>query len=448
MEYNMKNKFDKEFLWGVATAAAQIEGGYIQDGKGLNIWDAFSHIPGNIANNDNCDIACDSYNRLDEDIKLLKELGVNSYRFSTSWSRILPKGKGVINEKGLNYYKKLVDKLLENNIKPNLTMYHWDLPYELERMGGWLNRDTAKYFADYAEIIFKNFGDKVSFISTFNEPIAIYVGYALKAFAPGYGLEKYGRQACHNAMLAHGLAVEKFRKYNFKETKIGIVIDIWNRVPFDENNQDDIRLANDENEGAHKFFLNMILNGKYSDYMLQKMKKENTLPYFKKEDFEIMSKPIDFFGLNCYNRIIVSSENRNIKEDISKRGGNFLNNGQEFYPKAVYDAAKILREEFKLKIPLFVTENGTFSNEEKEINGIIEDIDRVNYIKGFIEWIEKANKDGFDIRGYYVWSLMDNFEWTAGYNFKFGLYQTNFKTLERKPKRSAKEYAKIIKNNN
>ena len=239
----------KDFVWGVATAAAQIEGAFNEDGKGLNIWDVFSLIPGTIRNGDRPDVSCDSYHKWKEDVKLLKDLGVNGYRYSVSWSRILPEGKGQINQKGLDYYRRLTDTLAEAGIAPNITLYHWDLPYELERLGGWLNRDVADWFADYADIVFRNIPNAQMF-ATHNEPIATYVGYALKGFAPGFGLEKYGRQANHNLLLSHGKAVERFRSSGNK-AKIGIVVDIWNRVPADPYSEADVRLAKEQNGLAH-----------------------------------------------------------------------------------------------------------------------------------------------------------------------------------------------------
>ena len=251
----------KDFVWGVATAAAQIEGAFNEDGKGLNIWDVFSRIPGTIRNGDRPDVSCDSYHKWKEDVKLLKDLGVNGYRYSVSWSRILPEGKGQINQKGLDYYRRLTDALAEAGIAPNITLYHWDLPYELERLGGWLNRDVADWFADYADIVFRNIPNAQMF-ATHNEPIATYVGYALKGFAPGFGLEKYGRQANHNLLLSHGKAVERFRSSGNK-AKIGIVVDIWNRVPADPYSEADVRLAKEQNGLAHGSYLSPLFCGEY-----------------------------------------------------------------------------------------------------------------------------------------------------------------------------------------
>ncbi len=443
----MDVKFPENFIWGVATSAAQIESAILEDGKGLSIWDAFSHIPKNITDGSTTADACDSYRFYKRDVELLKRLGVNSYRFSISWSRVLPSGKGEVNEKGLDYYDRLIDELLANDIKPNCTLYHWDLPYELHRLGGWLNRDCVNWFADYANLIYDRLGDRTPYFATINEPIAVYVGYALKAFAPGYGVEAYGKQACHNILVAHGKAVQAFRAKNLKNSKVGVAIDIWNRVPLDTNSAEDVATAERANENAHRYFLNPIIKGKYTDYITAQMQREGTTPKILDGDMHTISEPLDFFGLNCYNRSVVSAKsNVNVAEAIKKNGGQYFSNGQEFYPQAVYDCAKMLREEYGLKIPIFITENGTFSKGDLSADELYDDDFRVQYVKGFLENVARANKDGYGIEGYYLWSLIDNFEWTAGNNYKFGLCSVDKQTKERKFKKSAYFYADIIKN--
>ena len=424
----------KEFVWGVATAAAQIEGAFNEEGKGLNIWDVFSRIPGTIRGGDNLDVACDSYHRWKEDVKLLKELGVNGYRYSVSWSRVMPEGKGRVNQKGLDYYRRLTDTLVDAGIAPNITLYHWDLPYELERMGGWLNRDVADWFADYAEIIFKNITDAQLF-STHNEPIATYVGYALKGFAPGFGLEKYGRQANHNLLLSHGKAVERFRESG-NQAKIGIVVDIWNRVPADPESREDVLLAQTQNDLAHGSYLSPIFCGEYNRCTEETMRREGIEIERKEEDLALIGAPIDFYGLNCYNRVVVSSRpNADIRKIIKQNGGNFLDNGNELYPDAIYDALKIARDRYNVNIPVYITENGVGFEKERTVNGKICDEQRIDYLKGSFASISRAIAEGFDVRGYYLWSLMDNFEWNAGYSMKFGLY-----TRDRQKKASADFY--------
>lgn len=429
-----------DFLWGVSTAAGQIEGSVLEDGRGLSIWDAFCRVPGSIRNNDTTDVACSSYKLWKEDVKLLKDLGVNSYRYSISWSRVLPEGKGKINQAGLDYYKRLTDTLLNEGIAPNITLYHWDLPYELHRLGGWLNRDVADWFADYAELIFKEIPDAYMF-STHNEPIATYVGYAKKVFAPGFAVEQYGRQANHNLLLSHGKAVERFRASNSK-AKIGIVIDVWNRVPLDPKNEGDVTYAKEQNALAHGNYLSPIFSGKYNDIYLSYLEKNNIKLQLEDKDFALISAPLDFFGLNCYNRMVVSSSGANVRETLSQNGGNFLQNGQEYYPDAIYDTVKIVRKDFNVNLPIYITENGVGFRNEQEIDGVICDDERIKYLTASFNSIKRLLDEGEDLRGYYLWSLLDNFEWTAGYSTKYGIH-----TIDRKPKKSAQFYKEHIKNN-
>lgn len=440
-------KFPDNFQWGLATSAGQIEGAAREDGRGDSIWDTFSRLPGKILDGSTPDVACDFYHRYKSDIALAKSLGINAFRFSFSWSRIFPDGTGNINYKGLDFYDRMIDELLKNGIMPNATLYHWDLPQGIEDRGGWLNRDCADWFADYAELLFRRFSDRVPLFSTLNEPIAIYVGYGCGAFAPGKNSDRFGKQACHNALLAHGKAVERFRSLSLQKSKIGIVIDIWHRHPARDDNPDDVALAEKENEESYRFFLNPIFNGGYSDYILKKMSDDGTLPEIEPEDFKYIGQKLDFFGLNCYNRVVVSKDSEAIKKKIINAGGNFADTGEEFYPKSVYDALRILKNDYKVDIPIIITENGCRDNGEKSVNGEICDEFRIRYVKGFLKWIHKAIEEGIDVRGYYLWTLIDNFEWTAGYKFRFGIVSNDRITQKRTLKKSAFEYSDIIKNN-
>ena len=428
----------KGFVWGVATAATQIEGAFHEEGKGLSIWDAFSHIPGNIRNGDTPDFACDSYHRWREDIALMREIGVNGYRYSVSWSRVLPEGKGKVNQKGLDYYRRLTDALTEAGIAPNITLYHWDLPYELQRLGGWLNRDVADWFADYAEIIFRNIPN-AQWFATHNEPIATYVGYALKGFAPGYGLEKYGRQANHNLLLSHGKAVERFRASG-NPAQIGIVVDIWNRVPADPSSQEDQKLAAQLNGLAHGSYLSPLFCGEYNPFVEEMLARERIAIEREEKDLQIINAPLDFYGLNCYNRVVVSARpDVNVRKVIEQNGGNFLENGSELYADAIYEALRVARDDYQVHIPIYITENGVGFENEREKAGKIADLQRIEYLQKSFASIARAKAEGFDVRGYFLWSLMDNFEWNAGYAVKFGIC-----TRDRKKKASADFYKKWI----
>lgn len=283
--------------------------------------------------------------------------------------------------------------------------------------------------------------------STLNEPIAIYVGYACGGFAPGKQSDQCGKQACHNALLAHGKAVERFRSVASRKSKIGIVVDIWHRHPARDDDPEDIALAEKENEESYRFFLNPVFKGRYTEYILEKMQREGTTPQMRDDDFSLISQKLDFFGLNCYNRVVVSKDSEAIKKKIINAGGNFADSGEEFYPKSVYDALHILKDDYKVDIPVIITENGCRDVSEKTVDGKIRDEYRIRYIRGFLEWIHKAMEEGIDVRGYYLWSLIDNFEWTAGYEYKFGIAANDRNTQKRTLKESACAYSEIIKNN-
>ena len=435
--------FNKDFIFGLATSAAQIEGGAYEDGRGPSIWDEFAKKPGRIHNDTAPDTACDSYHRFDRDVQNLLDVGVDSYRMSIAWSRVLPEGKGALNQKGVDYYKRCFEKLLQHGIKPNVTLYHWDLPQALEDKNGWVNRDTIGYFAEYAYKMFELFGDTVPLWSTVNEPIATYVGYALGAFAPGRRNEKEGNQARHNILVAHGAAVDAFRASE-ATGDIGIVIDIWKRHAL-TNSEEDKAIEKDQDERNWKFYTDPVLGGSYSDYLLTHLYNEGTLMDIAPGDLDLMHRPIDFYGLNVYNRVPVTA-NKQVEADFSQ-GGNFLNNRTEYYPKAIYDAIKLVNGLYKLNIPIYVTENGTYAigEEPRDHSGMIEDNDRIKYVSGFLSWLERALDEGYDVRGYYLWSLMDNYEWTAAYNYKFGIYETDFETFECKPKKSALWYRDFIR---
>ena len=435
--------FKSDFIFGLATSAGQIEGGANDDGRGESIWDVFASKPGKIHNGTTPAVACGSYHKFERDLQNLKFTGVDSYRMSISWSRVLPDGKGQLNQAGVDYYKRCFDALLEAGIKPNVTLYHWDLPQALEDKNGWVNRDTIKYFAEYADKMFSLYGDIVPLWATVNEPIATYVGYALGGFAPGRVNEKEGNQARHNILVAHGAAVDAFRASD-AVGDIGIVIDIWKRHAITDSDEDKA-LVIDEDERNWKFYTDPVLGGGYSDYILTHLQNEGTLMDIYDGDLDLMHRPIDFYGLNVYNRVPVS-KNSKAAADFSQ-GGNFLNNKTEYYPKAIYDAIHLVHDLYKLQIPIYITENGTYSvgEEKRGKDGMIEDDDRIKYISGFLSWLEKALDEGFDVRGYYLWSLMDNFEWTAGFNYKFGIFETDFDTLVCRPKKSALWYKDFIK---
>ena len=440
----MKIKFPDNFLFGVATSAAQVEGAAMEDGRGLSIWDAFSRVPGNIADGSVPERACDLYHRYEKDLDIAREMNLDAFRFSFSWSRILPEGKGRINQKGLDYYKRFIDAMWKRNIAPSATIYHWDLPYALEREGGWLNRDIVDWYGEYASLLFREFGDSVPQWATFNEPIAVYVGYALGGFAPGYRVEKSGRQANHNLLLAHGEGMKRFRQEHLKESKAGIVVDVWQHYPLRPENEQDCMKAQLENEKTFHSYLSPVFHGCYRKELMEYMEKNNCMPEIKDGDMKRICQPLDFFGLNCYNRVLDCADPAMITEKKKNGGGNYLDNGTEYYPRAVYEAIAMLKRDYQINIPIYITENGTYDCNEQILQGNqIHDEQRIKYLKGFLYWISRSIEEGADIRGYYVWSLLDNWEWSAGYEPRYGMVHVDYDTQQRILKDSAKWYGRV-----
>lgn len=439
--------FPEHFLFGAATSAAQIEGAALTDGRGRSIWDVFAEKNGNIADGSNPGTACNFYHSWKNDIQLAKKLNLESFRFSFSWSRILPDGYGKINQKGLDFYKQMVEELYRQDLIPNATVYHWDLPQALEEKGGWQNRDIVEWYGEYASLLFREFGNQIPLWATLNEPIAAYVGYAQGIFAPGYCSERMGRQANHHLLLAHGEGIRRFREEHLNRSGIGIVIDIWKHHPYRPDNPDDLAMAELENEKTYRSYLHPIFHGGYTDALLHYMEQNRCMPETKPGDFERIRQPLDFFGLNCYNRVVDCADpalQENEKE--KKTGGNFQDSGNEFYPKAVYDAIRLLQDEYRIRIPIYITENGTPGYHEfPGADGRIHDQGRITYMKGFLYWIHKALAEGADIRGYYAWSLLDNWEWNSGFDSRYGLTYVDFASQERTVKDSGIWYAQMIR---
>ncbi|GAB2883573.1 GH1 family beta-glucosidase [Streptomyces mayteni] len=435
--------FPEGFVFGTATSAFQIEGAWNEDGKGPSIWDTFGHTPGRVHRDIPGDIAVDHYHRHREDIALMRDLGVDSYRFSLSWPRILPTGTGQVNRAGLDFYHRLVDDLLEAGISPNVTLYHWDLPQALEDRGGWANRDVALWFRDYAALVFQEFAGLVPRWATLNEPIAIWVGYGMGLFAPGHQDPRLGKQAMHHALLAHGEAVRAFRAQADPGAEIGIVVDIWKRHPATADPADAAIAARDEDD-SFRFFLDPLLTGRHSQRNTERLTRDGTMPEIRAGDLELIASPVDFLGLNVYSRVVVSAKDDNVpwwETSEHHPGGNFLDNGTEFYPKAVYDAIRMVHDEYGWRGPVYITENGMTDAEDADP---LHDPERIRYVHGFLEWIAKAIAEGADVRGYYLWSLLDNYEWTAGFSKRFGLVHVDPNTLARTPKASFDWYRDVI----
>ncbi len=432
------------FEFGVATSAYQIEGAWNVDGRSPSIWDTFSQTPGKVDRDVPGDRACDHYHRYPEDIQLMKDLGVDTYRLSLSWSRLIPQGTGTVNPAGLDFYNRLIDDLLTAGIRPNVTLYHWDLPQVLEDRGGWVNRDVADWFAEYSSVAFESFGDRVKQWATLNEPIAIWVGYGLGWFAPGQRDAKAGRQAMHNAMLAHGKSVHAFRASSHSDGQIGVVLDIWKRQPLTESAADRA-LADEGEDDGFRFFLDALRGGGYSDRLRARLEREGTLPQIEPQDQAIIESPIDWLGVNVYSRVVVDSTSQTPgtwAQSNPNPGGNFLDDGSEYYPRAAYEALEMVRDDYGWTGPVYITENGV-PDAPGKTDPLVDD-ERIRYVEGFLHWIARAIEDGTDVRGYYLWSLLDNYEWSAGFSRRFGLVHVDELTLERTPKKSAEWYRGVI----
>lgn len=439
--------FNKEFLWGVSTASYQIEGGYLQDNKSLSIWDSFTNKKGNTYKNQNGNIACNHYNRYKEDIKYIKELGVNVYRFSISWCRILPNNLNQINDKGVNFYNNLIDQLIQNNITPFVTLFHWDLPEYLQQKGGFLNDDFPNWFEKYTEVICNIFKDKVTNYITFNEPEnSIYNGLVSGAFAPGLKLSsKDVLKAIHNILLAHGKAVKVIRKL-IPNAKIGFSACGW--VPVlnknhslneDDAYQDYFDLKEDRLGDGVGIWYDPIFLGKYPDRYYQIFK--DSMPEIKKEDMELISQKIDFCGINLYSGYYVENQNNKIIQ-VNPTDRRIMDNGYTILPEVMYYSPKFLYRRYKT--PIIVTESGC-GDFTKPINNKIHDKLRIECLHSYLSYLEKAYNEGVDIKGYFHWSLMDNFEWNEGFRIRMGLIYVDYSNHQKRIKKdSFFEYQKII----
>jgi beta-glucosidase len=433
--------FPNGFLWGVATSAYQIEGAWTEDGKGESIWDRFSHTPGKIMNGDTGDIACDHYHHYREDVALMKELGVKAYRFSTSWSRVLPKGKGDANKAGLNFYRRLVDELLENGIEPWICLCHYDLPQLLQDEGGWANRNIIQYFADYAELMARELGDVVKRWVILNEPRCVaWLGHLTGYHAPGAKNLELALKVSHNLQLAQGKAIQTLRNVN-QNFQIGTVVDLNAVHPISDGKKDQ-KAANDLNEFWNRWYIDPIFKGNYPPLARKIGLKPN------QEDMDLIKQPLDFLGVNYYTRLLAAYD----PSDPVTQSKEVLKNtpttekGWEIYPNGLYEVLMRLKTDYGSPI-LYVTENGVAFEDNVIKGGKIQDDDRIAFLRDHILAAYRAIKDGVRLKGYFVWTIMDNFEWAEGYSIRFGLVQTNFQTLKRTPKKSFYWYKQVIANN-
>jgi len=438
------NRFPKGFLWGVATSAYQIEGSPLDDGAGPNIWHRFSRLPGRTTDGATGDVACDHYNRYAEDLTLMDELGVSAYRFSVAWSRILPEGRRRINAKGLGFYDRLVDKLLELEIVPFLTLYHWDLPLALEDKGGWLNEDVANWFGEFASLTARTLGDRVPYITTINEPAVIMEkGYVLGSYAPGHRNPAEAPVVARNLLRAHGVGVQAVR--SACPAQVGIAVNLQPKHPATESRAD-VAAARRADAFRNLQFLDAILLG-HSPPELPAMFGETWLP-LSNLDMTLVHQAIDFVGINYYTRVVVADDPEFLPtraEPVLVPDAQRTLMGWEVYPDGLHEVLMNLTERYG-KIPLYVTENGAaFPDAVSPEGDVVEDPKRVEYLREHLKRALQARADGADLRGYFVWSLLDNFEWNSGYSKPFGLVHVDMDTQKRTLKQSAQFYADVIR---
>ncbi|WP_226527932.1 GH1 family beta-glucosidase [Metabacillus niabensis] len=438
-------EFPEDMKWGAATAAYQIEGASTKDGRGLSIWDTFANTPGKVLNGDNGDVACDSYHRYKEDIALMKELGIDTYRFSVSWPRIFPTGSGEVNQKGLQYYHDFVDELLANGIEPMCTLYHWDLPQALQDRGGWENREVVEAFANYSELMFKEFNGKIKKWITINEPWCVsFLSNFIGIHAPGYKNLQLATTISHHLLLAHGQAVTRFRDGNY-EGEIGYAPNTeWNE-PF-SNKQEDIDACNRANGWFIEWFFDPVFKGSYPQFMVEWFEKIDVTVPIQEGDMDIINQKIDFVGINYYTGSVTRyKENDGLldaeKVDIGYEKTDFDWN---IYPEGFYKVLTKLNEQYG-SVPIYITENGACYNDGVE-NGRVKDQRRIDYLKQHLTSLKRAMDSGVNIKGYLTWSLLDNFEWAEGYDKRFGIIHVDFNTLERTKKDSYYWYKQTIKN--
>jgi beta-glucosidase len=431
--------FPSDFLWGAATAAYQIEGAWNEEGKGESIWDRFSHTPGKIRDGDTGDVACDHYHRYRDDIALMRQLGLKAYRFSISWPRVIPNGWGAINPAGLDFYDRLVDELLAANIQPFVTLYHWDLPQALQDRGGWGNRDMCGYFADYAALMARRLGDRVRHWATFNEPMGIaFAGHHSGEHAPGLRNEKLAVQVAHHLLVAHGMAVQAMRGIDAR-LNAGIVIDAW---PIDcmTDTEEDRAFAEMMWQTYPAWFFGPLFRACYPPVALQMY--GDKAPDVRPGDMALVSQRLDFLGINTYSRLVV--QNGQVIKPVP--GSEHTEMDWEIHAPAMRRMlVRIMRD--YAPPPIYITENGAAFADEVSPDGCVHDPRRIAYLQDHFTQARLAMNDGVELRGYFVWSLLDNFEWSNGYSKRFGLMHVNYATQQRTLKDSAKWYAQVIARN-
>ncbi len=450
--------FPEGFLWGTATASYQVEGAVNEDGRGLSIWDTFSHTPSKVYRGDTGDIACDQYHRLEEDLDLMADLGLRAYRFSVAWPRIQPEGSGSAKGEGLDYYRRLVEGLRERSIEPMITLYHWDLPQALEDRGGWTSRETSERFAEYAGIMYEALADSVRFWITLNEPwVSAWMGYGTGVHAPGYEDTSKALAATHHLLLGHGLALERMRSLGNGDDQLGITL---NLAPVRAASDDpaDAEAARRVDGNANRLYLDPIFRGSYPEDMREHYSGESDFSFVRDGDLDKISAPLDFLGVNYYVRHTVVHGRRESRLKAAMRfssvgaatilppGVETTAMGWPVEPDGFTELLVRLHEEYT-QIPLYITENGIAVHDYVDPEGDVDDEERVAFLDAHFRAAHAAIERGVDLRGYMVWSLLDNFEWAEGYSKRFGIVFVDYGTQRRIPKMSAGWYRGVIERN-
>ncbi len=435
MESELLARFPDGFRWGAATASYQIEGAWDQDGKGESIWDRFSHTPGKIEGGDTGDVACDHYHRWREDLALMQELNLDAYRFSISWPRLLPAGRGRVNRAGLDFYSRLVDGLLEAGIEPFVTLYHWDLPQALQDWGGWPARDTAKAFVEYTDLASRALGDRVQHWMTLNEPQVVAVlGYKKGLHAPGLTDTGQALATAHHLLLAHGWAVPVLRA-NSPGAQVGIAMNLTLMTPASPDEADQAAARQRDGE-VNRWFLDPLAGRGYPEDLEEW--QSLVLPAIKDGDLKAMATPLDFVGINYYIREIIRSEAARLRQDTFPAKER-TEMGWEVYPDGLFEILTRVHSDYPFA-NLYVTENGAAFSDRVGPGDAVDDRRRVAYLQGYLDAAARAIEVGVPLRGYFVWSLMDNFEWAHGFSKRFGLIYVDYGTQQRTVKASARWY--------
>jgi beta-glucosidase len=438
--------FPEDFVWGTATSAYQIEGAWDEDGKGPSIWDTFSHRRGTIADGSTGDVAANHYHRWQEDVRIMAELGLDAYRFSISWPRVLPLGTGRPNPAGLDFYDRLVDELLAYDIEPYVTLYHWDLPQALEERGGWTDRDTAEHFAEYARLVADRLGDRVDYWITHNEPFVVAMsGYLLGRHAPGRQDAPAAIQTIHHLLLSHGLAVEALRETAGRPIEVGITLNLSPVHPATDSYEDGLAALRFDGL-INRLFLDPVFRGEYPgdiEALLGPL-----FPKFQDEDMEVIGAETDFLGINYYSRTVVRNDPATAITEavIVQPEGRPYSQMWEIYPQGMYEILTRVAEDYEPE-HIYITENGIPVPDEVE-DGQVHDERRIEYLRDHLVQVHRAiEEEDVPVEGYFAWSLMDNFEWAYGYQMRFGLVHVDFESLERTIKDSGHWYAGVIQRN-